>query len=439
MKPLLLLLILCPVILSAQPQQKNPVDSNDDEAVANLKAMAASMSNDKCANVADIRVFDNGDYRSIVIFRHVITALDSAGPYRKSEVFTPIPLRPVVTFRISIPVTTTALITTAPRLPRLAGETVAMLSTRPVVMVKTSAPVILSEPITSVPRLPRLPEEIIAALTARPAIMIKTGAPVVPAEPITSVPKLPRLPEEIIAALTSRPVVLLRTGVAVIKAEHVTTPPELPLLPDDIITPVATHPVILLKTNITVTKVELMTSVPQLPVLEEEIRMPVAEMHLSPRGYSLLQKMEGFSSDLYALGDGGFTIGFGIFVPFNEGAKWNKGVTWDEAEQIMRQKMPVYEDQVKQYINIPLTQSEFDALTMLAYNLGGFSKATSIVNDVNEQVSLEQLEKDWKRFIHSKAPNMTRGLLKRRNDELDVTEISNYQPERKIQILKSRR
>ena len=97
--------------------------------------------------------------------------------------------------------------------------------------------------------------------------------------------------------------------------------------------------------------------------------------------------------------------------------------------------MPDYEDQVKEYINIPLTQNEFDALTMMAYNLGGFSKATSIVNDVNTQ-DFEKLQRDWMKFIHSKAPGVTRGLVNRRKDELGVRIDDSYQPERKIQILK---
>ncbi|MCW3121478.1 MAG: hypothetical protein JWQ38_970 [Flavipsychrobacter sp.] len=170
----------------------------------------------------------------------------------------------------------------------------------------------------------------------------------------------------------------------------------------------------------------------------EIIRMPVAEMHLSPEGYSLLEKLEGFSPYLYALKDGGFTIGFGFFLPYAEGAKWDKGVTMEEAEVMIRQKMPAYENQVKRYINVPLTQNEFDALTMLAYNLGGFSKATSIVNDINTQADFDKLQSDWNRFVHSKAPNVTKGLMNRRRDEIRVRGEAYYQPERKLNILKNK-
>jgi GH24 family phage-related lysozyme (muramidase) len=175
-----------------------------------------------------------------------------------------------------------------------------------------------------------------------------------------------------------------------------------------------------------------------VPGFETE-EIPVSEMHLSAEGYSLLEKLEGFSPQLYSLKDGGFTIGFGFFLPYADGAKWDKGVTWAEAEVMIRQKMPTYENQVKKYINVPLTQNEFDALTMLAYNLGGFSKATSIVNDVNNQASFDKLQSDWNRFVHSKAPGVTKGLMNRRKDEMRVRGEEDYQPERKIQVLKIRK
>ncbi len=213
----------------------------------------------------------------------------------------------------------------------------------------------------------------------------------------------------------------------------------IPTLPDvqmDDIDAISPLPLVKLNTeNIPFSKAEIVQTLPKI----EEDRTPVEEMHLSQDGYSLLQKLEGFSPELYALGDGGYTLGFGFFIPFSEGAKWNKGISWEEAEHLIQQKVPAYEDQVKQYINVPLTQKEFDALTIFAYNLGGFSKATSIVNDINNQADFEQLQSDWKRFVHSKAPNVSKGLMKRRQDELDVRGMSNYQPDRKILILKSRK
>ena len=196
----------------------------------------------------------------------------------------------------------------------------------------------------------------------------------------------------------------------------------------------AVSPIALLKTRIPAGKMDTVV----VPDLEEK-KYPVAGMHFSDEGYSLLEKLEGFSPELYSLKDGGYTIGFGFFVPYSEGTKWEKGVTWEEAEKIIRQKMPQYEDQVKKFINVPLTQNQFDALIMLAYNLGGFSKATSIVNDINSQADFDQLRNDWNRFVHSKAPGVTKGLINRRRDEIGVRNDADYQPKRKVNIFKTRK
>lgn len=211
------------------------------------------------------------------------------------------------------------------------------------------------------------------------------------------------------------------------------TPPPIELAPEPETLPIAE--VQLFPISLTTFQKQLAVVMPDIGIKD----IPLQEMHLSEDGYLLLEKMEGFSPELYTLKDGGFTIGFGFFIPYNEAAKWRKGISIEEARKQMRKKMPTYEDQVKQFINVPLTQEEFDALTMLAYNLGGFSKATSIVNDVNNKVDVEKLHKSWMRFVHSKAPGVTAGLMARRTDEMAVRREANYQPERKLLIYKNRK
>src|ERR1019366_1642819 len=113
-------------------------------------------------------------------------------------------------------------------------------------------------------------------------------------------------------------------------------------------------PVVQLNTeDIPVSKAIIVITPPKI----EEYRTTVTELHLSPDGYSLLQKLEGYSSELYSLNDGGYTIGFGFFVPYKEGTKWRKGITWEDAELMLHEKVPAYEAQVKEYVNVPLTQS----------------------------------------------------------------------------------
>ena len=333
---------------------------------------------------------------------------------------------PVVILPIAdIPFIKAEIATAVPPLPGIHAEAIATLTV--VTLAVEDIPFIKAEIVTALPALPGIHAEEIATLTV---IQLPTeDIPFIKAEMVVTLPPLPLVPAE---TITTFRIVKLPADIPFSKAEIVTTLPPLPPVPSETMT---IRPVITFHTgDVPFSKAEIVT----LSKFEVK-RTPVAEMHLSPEGYSLLQKLEGYSPELYSLNDGGFTIGFGFFVPYGEGAKWNKGITWDEAERLMQQKVPAYEDQVKEYVNVPLTQYEFDALTMLAYNIGGFSKATSIINDINNQAGFEKLQSDWKRFVHSKAPNVSKGLMNRRKDELEVRELANYQPERKIQILKPRK
>ncbi|MES2703780.1 MAG: glycoside hydrolase family protein [Bacteroidota bacterium] len=382
MKGLLFLLMLFPAVLFGQKRHQAIIDSIR-AAAPNLQRVSKLLNNYPHTRVEDIQVSDSDDYVTLVV-RVRVAGMEVIPSLRPAAV---LKLKTVIAANDSrvVAVPALPLIAVADTIKPLRVLVTATLPLPgiPLAIVKTMA----------VPSLPELEPET-GALPLLAATQFKTVNGISTFSP-APVPPLPNFAGESIEAL---PVYAV--------AEFAVTSPA-PGKMDTVV----------------------------VPGLKEN-RLPVAEMHLSAEGYTLLEKMEGFSPDLYNLKDGGFTIGFGFFVPYGEGSKWNKGITWEEAERMIRQKMPVYEDQVKQYINVPLTQEEFDALTMLAYNLGGFSRATSIVNDINSGADFDKLQHDWMRFVHSKAPNVMKGLINRRNDELQVRIESNYQPERKIHVLK---
>ncbi len=383
MKRLLLLFILSPVILFGQTRRNAIVDSINAETT-NLRRVSTLLNNNLGAKVEDIHAADSGEYVTIVVRVHIDEAV----------VITPLPPIPVLEIKIEDIFADIVSVVTPPPLPPLVLEPDTIKALQPVALCRFNT------------------EEI----------------PVVKMHMVT----VPEIVLESGEALPPLAVTLLKIEDIVVAKAYMANVPALSgfdLNTEDI-------PL--------VAAVELAIQHPPIgkmdtvfvPVFEEK-KMPVAEMHLSTDGYSLLEKLEGFSPMPYALQDGGLTIGFGFFVPYSEERIWSKGVTWEQAERMIREKVPVYEDQVKQYINVPVTQNEFDALTLLAYNLGGFSKATCIVNDINRQADFDKLQSDWKRFVHSKAPGVARGLMNRRKDELEVRTESDYKPERKIQILKN--
>jgi len=423
MKWLLLLLVSSPIILFGQTRRKG-ADSVKAATAPNLQSIPALLGNNPGTRVESIRVFDSGEYKTIVVRVHMAKADTIVA-------LTPLPAVKIIPGDNATGDVSTM---TVPRLPLPVPEegTIVALPPVPVVIMKTEDIVAGNVSTITVPRLPHTvaEENTIVSLPPLPVIKIEPGDIVAGDIGTIPVPPLPppmAEPDTIIALA----VLQLKTGDPVVIMDTIAVPP----LPD-------VEPEIKYLPYIATVKLVVKSSAARIDAIAfpgfDERKMPVDEMHLSADGYSLLEKLEGFSPELYSLKDGGFTIGFGFFVPYGEGNKWDKGVTWEEAEHMIRQKVPAYEDQVKRYINVPLTQNEFDALTMLAYNLGGFSKATSIVNDVNDEANFDKLKIDWNRFVHSKAPGVTRGLINRRKDELGVKKYANYQPERKVQVLKIR-
>jgi len=428
MKRLLLLFILSPVISFGQVRQKAIVDSI--RAAANdLQRVSALIKNTPGGTVEQIDAADSAGYVSIVVRLHIAEPI----------VIPVLSTLSLVTIKTADAVAARANTVTLlpPFRPRLEPDTVVALSLMAMFKFDTKHFPVATMGAVSVPPLPRpvLEPDTVVALSLRAMSRFSAKQITVSKMDMVTVPPFTDVKMDI-DALSFITVVPYRIEAVVVARANVVAEPVLPELEPETIEPLeptvaAIMPVVLPR------RPDKMYKIP-VPAFVAS-RLPVAEMHLSDEGYELLEKLEGFSPELYSLKDGGLTIGFGFFVPYAEAGKWDKGVTIEAAELIMRQKMPAYEDQVKKYINVPLTQLEFDALTMLAYNLGSFSKATSIVNDINTNADFEQLQKDWMRFVHSKAPGVMKGLMNRRRDEMQVRSESNYQDERKIQIIRNQR
>ena len=439
MKRVLLLLFLFPVVLSAQTQRRQVIDPGKEDSLINISNFSLLPGNNPHTREADIRfvhkVTDSGEYVITTVFFPILTALDSAG-YDSLAVLTVAATNKIPTD--DIPVARLELITSLPSLPLVKDESLTSMERLGVVAISTAEIPAIEMKISAsiLPLADFIPFEF-------PAVNLLAINPIMTnilteseAELFTNVPRLPIFKDDSIPDMQLVGINEIKTTIladARLEAVAITIP--LPFyIADDIDLSPMLHVAPIYTATIPAGKAD---SVTPFVMLEDEL-YPVDEMHLSEEGYSLLEKLEGYSPELYSLNDGGYTIGFGFFVPYSEGTKWRKGVSWEEAERLIHQKVPAYENQVKAFINIKLSQKEFDALTMLAYNLGGFSKATSIVNDINNLEGYDQLQADWKRFIHSKAPNVSKGLMNRRKDELGVRSISDYQPDRKVIIYKNR-
>lgn len=94
-------------------------------------------------------------------------------------------------------------------------------------------------------------------------------------------------------------------------------------------------------------------------------------MKTSPAGIEAIKRFEGLRLSAYRDVAGVWTIGYGT-TRYRNGDAVRPGdtITADEAEALLRDQLEEYQDAVRQLVRVPLTPSQFDALTSWTYNLG---------------------------------------------------------------------
>jgi lysozyme len=97
-------------------------------------------------------------------------------------------------------------------------------------------------------------------------------------------------------------------------------------------------------------------------------------MIYSKNGLKLTDQFEGCRLTAYQDVKGVLTIGYGHTLDVYEGMT----ITKDQAEQYLSDDIMWAEKTVNQYIKVPLTQDEFDALVDFVFNVGSgnFVKST---------------------------------------------------------------
>jgi lysozyme len=137
----------------------------------------------------------------------------------------------------------------------------------------------------------------------------------------------------------------------------------------------------------------------------------------SPQLVDFLKRREGFLATKTWLGDGGATIGYGHYEPTGPKADaLPDTITQEQALQLLTQDIQARAVvNVNKYINVPLTQQQYDAMVSLAYNLspGSFSH---IAEAVNNGQGLDPII-----FNYVQAGTQFEvGLTARREDELNL-------------------
>ena len=109
---------------------------------------------------------------------------------------------------------------------------------------------------------------------------------------------------------------------------------------------------------------------------------------------------------------GVWTIGWGHTAGVKKGDNW----TQDEADDILLNDLEKFEGYVNQYVKVPLTQNQFDALVSWTFNLGpGNLKSSTMLIKLNEK-NYDEVPSQMKRW-NKAGGKVLRGLERRRNAE----------------------
>lgn len=150
----------------------------------------------------------------------------------------------------------------------------------------------------------------------------------------------------------------------------------------------------------------------------DKIRKPAVALAISIAGIGGIAVHEGYRDKAYIPVPGDVpTIGYGS-TTYEDGSKVKIGdkITRQQAEVLLRNKVSVFERQVKSCVKVPLAQNEYDAFVSLTYNIGGqaFCSSTLVkkLNTYDYEGACKEILK-WDKFRGNPLP----GLTKRRQEE----------------------
>jgi len=135
-------------------------------------------------------------------------------------------------------------------------------------------------------------------------------------------------------------------------------------------------------------------------------------MVISTPGIELLTHFEGLKLEAYQDSVGVWTIGYG----HTKGVHKGMTITQEQAESMLLEELKEYEGYVERYVEVELTQEQFDALTVWVYNLGPTNfRNSTLLKRLNES-NYEDVPAQIKRWNKAGGQELA-GLTKRRASE----------------------
>jgi uncharacterized protein (TIGR02594 family) len=146
-------------------------------------------------------------------------------------------------------------------------------------------------------------------------------------------------------------------------------------------------------------------------------------LELSNNGIDLIGSFEGLRLDAYQCDAGVWTIGYG-----HTGSDVHPGqhISESRAKELLRQDVESAENAVKDLVDVPLSQGQFDALVSFTFNCGKGALAKSTLLEKLNSGDYEGAQAEFGRFVHAGGVELP-GLVRRRKAEAEL--FGNQKPD----------
>jgi lysozyme len=135
-------------------------------------------------------------------------------------------------------------------------------------------------------------------------------------------------------------------------------------------------------------------------------------MRTGDEGIALIRYFEGCRLDAYLCPAGVWTIGYG----HTKGVKEGETIDQEAAEAFLIEDLEEFEGYVTEMVEVPLSQSQFDALVSWTFNLGpGNLERSTLLAKLNDGL-YDEVPEQIKRWTRA-GGRVLDGLAKRRNAE----------------------
>lgn len=142
---------------------------------------------------------------------------------------------------------------------------------------------------------------------------------------------------------------------------------------------------------------------------------------IGQKGMDLLKQFEGLELTAYKDIADVWTIGYGHTG--TDAAKQGNTVTGQEAEDLLKRDLDRFERSVYRLVNVKLRKNQFDALVVLAYNIGAAAFADStVLKRLNrgDDYGAANAFLMWNKARVNGQLKVVRGLVRRRKAEREL-------------------